>query len=192
MRLKLLVVFAAALVVTSVASADITVNFSGPVNMVSFYSSEPYNLTLTDNNGATVTVNSGYGSGAVTPFADAGVTSLDFSGSPDFYVVDDLVYSVGGQTYDLTFDEAALQNCGCSVSGFYAGLPGNPVFSNNADILTYPNYNWGGYPYNSSPDVIYEGGQAPPPPPAPEPGSLALLGSGLLGLGAVVRRKLSL
>jgi hypothetical protein len=187
MRLKFLVILAAALAVASPAFADITVNFSSPVSMVSFYSSEPFNLTLTDNNAVSVTVNSGYTFGAITPFADAGVTSLDFSGTPNFYVLDNLVYSVGGVSYTLTFDEAALQNCGCSVLGFYSGMPGGPVFSNNADILTYPNYNYTGYPYLTIPDVVYEGGVSHGP--TPEPGTLVMLGSGILGLAGVARRK---
>jgi len=190
MRLKFLLVLAIAVAFSSVAFADITVTFSSPVSMVSFYSSEPYNLTLTDNNGTSMTVNSGYTFGAITPFVDTGVTSLDFSGTPNFYVLDNLVYSVGGINQTLTFDETALQNCGCSVLGFYSSLPGGPVFSNNADILTYPNYNYVGYPYLSSPDVVFEGGVNHGP--VPEPGTLVMFGSGILGLAGVVRRKLML
>jgi PEP-CTERM motif len=190
MRLKFALVMVVAIAFSTAALADITVNFSSPVSMVSFYSSEPGPLTLTDNNGVTVTVTSGYTFGAITPFSDTGVTSLDFSGTPDFYVLDNLVYSVAGINHTLTFDETTLQNCNCSVGGFYASLPGGPVFSNNADILTYPNYNYGGYPYLSAPDVVYEGGTEPSP--TPEPGTLVMLGSGILGLAGMARRKMML
>jgi hypothetical protein len=89
----------------------------------------------------------------------------------------------------MTFDESILQNCGCSIGAFYAGFAGGPVWSSNADALTYPNYNYVGYPYLSSPDVIYEG---PPEHGAtPEPTTLVMLGSGLLCVVGVIRRKIS-
>jgi hypothetical protein len=189
LRLKFVLLVAAALIVASPAFADIMVTFSSPVTFVSFYSSEPY--TLSDNDGvAFVSVLSGYTLGAVSTVNDAGVTNIDFSGTPDYYVLDNLTYSVGGKNYTLTFDENTLQNCYCSIGGFYAGLPGGPVFSTNADVLTYPNYNYPGYPYKSSPDVIYEG---PGEPPAvPEPSTLVMLGSGILAAGGIARRKFSL
>lgn len=189
MRLKVIPLLAVALVIAIPAFADITVTFSSPVNFVSFYSSEPY--TLSYNDGVTSgSVLSGYTLGTVTTVNDAGVTSIDFSGTPNFYVLDDLKYSVGGVTYTLGFDETILQNCGCSIGAFYSGMPGGPVFSTNADILTYPNYNYTGYPYESFPDVIYEG---PTEHGAtPEPTTLVMLGSGILAAAGVVRRKLSL
>ena len=52
-------------------------------------------------------------------------------------------------------------------------------------VLTYPNYNWGGYPYESYPNVIDE-----LPHATPEPGTLMLFGSAALGLAGVIRRKL--
>lgn len=180
---------AAALVIAAPAFADITLTFSAPVNVVSFYSSEPFNLTYSDNSGFSTTVNSGYTFGAVTAVGTSGVTSVDFSGTPNFYVLDNFVYSVGGATYTMAFDETILQNCGCSIGGFYAAWAGSPVWSHNADVLTYPNYNYPGYPYLTYPDVIYEGGTAPSP--TPEPGTLVMLGSGLIGVAGVIRRKLS-
>ena len=190
MRLRCLLILTVAFAFTSVAFADITINFSSPVNTVSFYSSEPDNLTATTN-GLTplnVTVLSGYTLGAVTPFVDTNVTKVDFSGSPDYYVLDDFTYSVGGNTYVLTFDEAAL--VGHSVGNFYAGMPGGPVFSPGADVLTYPDYNYPGYPYESFPSVVYEGGIINNP--TPEPGTLAMLGTGVLGLAGLLRRKINL
>ncbi len=190
MRLRFLLIFAVAFAFTSVAFADIVINFSSPVNTVSFYSSEPYSLTATTNGTSplNMTVLSGYTLGAVTPFADTNVTRVDFSGTPDFYVLDDFTYMVGGNAYVLNFDAAQL--VGHSVGNFYAGMPGAPVFSPGADVLTYPNYNYPGYPYESFPSVVYEGGIINNP--TPEPSTFIMLGSGILGLAGVVRRKVSL
>jgi hypothetical protein len=152
---------------------------------VSFYSSEPLDLNATTNgiSGLNLTVNSGYGLGAITPFADSNVTRVVFSGVPNWYVLDDFIYSVGGNTYTINFDDLAE---GAFVSGQYSAWAGHPVFSatagNAAVILTYPNYNFGGYPPASYPNVIYEG-------PAPEPGTLAMLASGVIGVAGMLRRK---
>lgn len=192
MRMKLLVFAAMALALSSVAYADIVINFSSPVSTVSFYSSEPFNLTATTNGttGLNLTVNSGYALGAVTGFADTNVTKVDFSGTPNFYVLDDFTYSVGGSTYVLNFDTIFPQ--GRAVTTQYAGWAGGPVFSgtggNQAVILTYPNYNYSGYPYESFPNVIFEG---VPFAPAPEPGTLAMFGTGVVGLAGLIRRKLN-
>jgi len=190
LRLNFVVLVAVALVIACPAFADITVSFNSPVTFVGFYSSEPFNLTWSDGVGSG-TANSGYTLGAFTNVNDSGVTSVDFSGTPNFYVLDDFKYTtVNGETFTLPFDETILQNCGCSIGGFYAGLPGGPVFSKNADVLTYPNYNYSGYPYESFPDVIYEGSTLHSP--TPEPGTLLMVGSGVLGLAGVIRKKLSL
>jgi hypothetical protein len=187
-RLKLLVFAAMALALSSMAYADITLTFNSPVTVDSFYSSEPFNLTYSDNTGTFVTVNSGYTLGNVTTVGSAGVTSVDFSGTPDFYVLDNFVYTdANGATHTMTFDEAILQNCNCSIGGFYSGLAGHPVWSTNSDVLTYPNYNYSGYPYQSFPDVIYEGGTQTSP--TPEPGTLLMFGSGVVGLAGMLRRK---
>jgi PEP-CTERM motif len=191
MRLKLFLLLALVLVFASTAFAQITVTFGNVINFVGFYSSEPFPLTWSDGF-LTGTVTSGYGVGVFTTVNDLGPTQLTFTGTPDFYVLDDIEYKVGtGNTlYTLTFDQTRLQNCNCSIGSFYAGLPGHPVFSDNADVLTYPNYNYVGYPYESSPDVIYEGPIETSP--TPEPGTLVMLGSGILAAAGVVRRKLSL
>lgn len=185
------VLFAGALAAANPAFADVTVDFSTPVTMDGFYSVEPSSLTL--NDGVTSTTVSS--AGAFTTIGDSNVTSLDFSGTPNFYVIDDIEYTLGGTTYTLTFDEASLQNCSCSIGNFYAGLPGSPEFSLNADILTAPNYNVGSYPFESSPDVIYEGGietpATPATPPVPEPNTFLMFGSGLAGMVGMMRRKLA-
>lgn len=192
MRHRLVFGLLVAIATTPVAFADITINFSSPVNTVSFYSSEPYDLTATPNGNSllSVTANSGNYAGAVTPFADTAVTTVDFSGAPDYYVIDDFTYSAGNSTYVLNFDDPALVQ-GDSVGSFYAGMPGGPTFSPDAVILTYPNYSYAAYPYESSPSVIYEGSPGPSPTPAvPEPGSLLMFGTGMVGLAGLLRRKL--
>ncbi len=189
MRLKLFLLLAVVLAIASSAFAQITVDFGNKVTFVGFYSSEPDPLTWSDGF-LSGTVNSGYTLGAFTTVNDGGVSQLTFTGTPDFYVLDDITYQVGKVTYTLTFDQTALQGCNCSIGSYYAGLPGHPVFSNNSDVLTAPNYNVSGYPFESSPDVIYEGGVETSP--TPEPGTLVMLGSGILAAAGVVRRKLSL
>ncbi|MGH9563991.1 MAG: PEP-CTERM sorting domain-containing protein [Terracidiphilus sp.] len=188
------VLFVGVFAIAPPAFADVTVGFSTPVTLDGFYSSEPSSLTL--NDGVTSTsVTSGYGTGAFTTIDDLSVTTLDFSGPAGSYAIDDIEYTLGGTLYTLNFDDVALQNCNCSIGGFYAGLPGSPEFSLNADVLTSPNYNVSGYPFESSPSVIYEGGietpATPAAPPVPEPGSLLLAGSGLATLAAGLRLRLA-
>lgn len=186
MRLKVALVAMAAMLLSTAAFADIVITFSSPVNTVSFYSSEPVDLAATTNgtNGLNLAVNSGYGVGMSTPFADLNVTRVAFSGTPGWYVLDDFTYSSGGNIYTLDFDNLAP---GTFVTDQFAGWAGHPMFNatpgNEVVVLSYPNYNWTGYPPKSSPNVIYEG-------PAPEPGTLLLLGSALAGSLGVVRRKL--
>lgn len=192
MRSKVLWVVGLALALVPAASADIIVTFAAPVTMISFYSAEPYDLTVTTNNGVSVTVNSGYTAGAVTPFSDTNVTMLDFAGtdfngdpSADYYVIDQLVYSIGDTVYTLTFDEAGLTPFSV-IGSFYGGV----TFSPNAAIYTVGQYNDLGYPPFSNPNVAAEVYYlAPPDNPVPEPGTLVLFGSGLMGLAGAVRRK---
>lgn len=187
MRLKVALVAVAAMLLSTAAFADITISFSTPVSTLSFYSSEPFDLVASTNGttGLNLTVNSGYAVGAVTAFADSNVTRVNFSGTPGWYILDDFTYSSGGNTYTVNFDNLAE---GAFVLGQYAGWAGHPVFTatpaNVATILTYPDYNYVGYPYASAPNVIYEG-------PAPEPGTLAMFASGVIGMAGILRRKLT-
>ena len=185
---KVLSLVGVALALSAASFADITLTFGAPVTVDSFYSSEPYNLLYNDSSGFNTVVNSGYTLGAVTLVNSPGVTLVDFSGTPDYYVLDDFTYSINGATFTMGFDELALQNCNCSVGAFYAGLPGSPVWSNNSDILTYPDYNYVGYPFSSFPDVIFENGTEISS--SPEPGTLVMLGTGVIGLGGLLRRRL--
>ena len=186
MRFKLALVVVAAMLLSTAAYADIVINFASPVSTVSFYSSEPFDLAATTNGttGLNLTVNSGFAAGAVTAFADTNVTRVDFSGTPGWYVLDDFSYSTGGVTYTINFDNLSE---GAFLTGQYASLAGRPVFSatggNAATVLTYPDYNFAGYPYASAPNVIFEG-------PAPEPGTLAMFASGVFGVAGILRRKL--
>lgn len=191
MRIKVLWAVALALAIAPAASADIIVTFSTPVTMVSFYSSEPYDLTVSTNNGVSVTVNSGYTLGAVTSFSDSNVTTLDFAGtdyngdpSGDYYVIDDLTYKIGDVTHVLSFDEAALTPFAV-IGPFYSGI----TFSPNAWVYTVGSYNDSGYPPHSNPSVAAEGYYLAPPPSVPEPGTLVLFGSGLTSLAGLARRK---
>lgn len=194
MRIKVLWVVVLALAVAPAAFADVVVTFSSPVTMLSFYSAEPTPLTATayGNGVTTVTVNSGYGHGAVTSLYGTGVTELDFAGTVNGYVLDDLTYKVGTNTYVINFDDASFSQYN-AVGNFYSSMAGGPTFSTYTYILQYPYYNYTGYPYDSSPNVVFEYYyQAPPPPPTtiPEPGTLALFGSGLMSVAGLVRRKI--
>lgn len=194
---KVLLVLALAAALAPTAVADVVLTFSVPVTMVSFYSSEPTSDPLTatayGNSVTSVTVASGTGLGAVTPLSATGVTEVDFSGTANFFVLDDLTYMVGSNAYTIDFDDPSF-NLYSSVGSFYSFMAGGPTFTANTWILQYPLYNYSDFPYHSSPNVIFEGYYLPPPPPPtpqiPEPGTLVLFGSGLISAAGVIRRKL--
>ena len=199
MRTKVLLVLALAVVVAPAAFADITLTFSSPVTMVSFYSSEstslPLSVTAYGNSVTTVTAASGTGSGTVTMFGVsgvAGVTVVDFSGTVNHYVLDDLTYEVGNTQYVINFDDPSFGPFN-TVGSFYSFMAGGPSFGANGWIDHYPLYNYPDYPYHSSPNVLFEGYPLPPPTPppsVPEPGTLLLFGSGLISAAGAIRRKL--
>lgn len=228
MRAKVLWILALAMVIAPLASADIILTFSQKVNLVSFYSAEEgIDLTATSNgdlaNTATVDFGFCFLCGGVTPFADTNVTQVTFSGTPSFYVIDDIQYTVGNDptVYTLTFDEFTQENA--QVGNYYQShsLPGGPVFNNLAQVYSeawdingantasygaaayLPPSSCNGVPGDNSAfvsgffnnpvpnttcSVLFEGQVQTPT--VPEPGSLLLFGSGLMGIAGVLRRKL--
>jgi PEP-CTERM motif len=118
----------------------------------------------------------------------AGVVSNGCHGLPNFAgsfvwcdgatqgydAIDQKVATVIGTTYTVSFWLDQFDSTGFST-GFFQDLStnGNPGTDGNATGV-----------------LVYVGGAAPPP--IPEPGTLVLLGSGILGLATVARRKMRL
>lgn len=53
----------------------------------------------------------------------------------------------------LNFD--TIGGSGTPVGNYYIGQPGGPNFINDTQVLTYPNYNYTGYPWESPYSVAY-------------------------------------
>lgn len=116
----------------------------------------------------------------------AGTTSPTYSGT----LTDTYTYSVSDST-DLAFwgTSGASQTLSLSVSipavGNFATTGGGGTTNTSVNLSDSP---------SGSVTIQYLGSSPPPPPPppptgAPEPASMLLMGAGLAGLGAVVRRK---
>ena len=101
-------------------------------------------------------------------------------------------YLVGGHTYTITKDDAAF----LSLDGSGNVLGASSLSDTAADNVTFSVGTSGLYNF----ELLYQEVNGPPAElsgnigtitPTPEPGSIFLLGSGLLGLAGLVRRKLT-
>ena len=102
-------------------------------------------------------------------------TTLEFTA---FGTFSDLLTNPGNGTSDYLFELDATQ-----ATAFDTALGGNLSDQIALDsTISFPNQSAG-------PDSYTLINVATPPPPVPEPASLALLGSGLLGLGLIRRRR---
>jgi hypothetical protein len=101
-----------------------------------------------------------------------------------FWIVEDAATISVGSSGPIVFDGSILagdtftMSAGSGGSGTLAGTINGCVFAENANTLAGTT-NVGGCAHTS----------AGPPTPVPEPGSMALLGSGLFALAGVVRKR---
>ena len=88
--------------------------------------------------------------------------------------IDQVVATTVGDTYTVSFWMNQYDATGHST-GFFQDLSTNGLAGTSG---------------NATGVLVYVG-NGPPPPTTPEPGTLALLGSGALGIAGILRRKLS-
>ena len=138
------------------------------------------------NSGATLTYTSGtpgrfigIGGGSYTVSGNTVTLEAIGGGQPDELI---LPFLANGATY-------ANGNPGLVAHNPYT--IGSAMFTlalagvTDATTITGATFSFG-----TGPDTFLQGGPTPPPPPAvPEPSSLALLGTGIVGLAATVRRR---
>jgi hypothetical protein len=91
------------------------------------------------------------------------------------------------EPFNLTWSDGV---CGCSIGGFYAGPPGGPVFSKNADVLTLSQLQLQWISVRKLPRRDLRGLHSAQSDA--RTGHFVDLGSGVLGLAGVIRKKLRL
>ena len=146
-----------------------------------------YNLTLTPGAGSTIG-----GSGSFT-VEGAPVSSGISKYTAASGNLDALSFSLAGETFSLAGDTTALVE-------FLNGSLYDITFAEQLDGSTNHRYDLqtsGGYAFYYNNELSESAGtfaatQAPSPSPVPEPGTLALLVTGLLGGAAILHRRPSI
>lgn len=140
------------------------------------------------NSGATVT----YTSGAPGRFLGVGGGSYTVSGSTVT-----LEAIGGGQPDELILP--AMTNGGTYASGNPGLVAHNPYTIGPATftlllggVTTNTTVTGATFSFGTGPDTFIQVGSNPPPPPVPEPTSIALLGTGMAGLAAMLRRRVQI